>query len=111
RPRGRRGLSPSRPSGGAGLCIMKVIGRRLLPLARRRLAAAGFALALLALTLAGRYFYVHWQFVRHLEDARRAEERFDFESARKHLAECLRIRPRDAETHLCLARDARRAGD
>jgi len=90
---------------------MKAICRWFLSLAHRPLAAAALAFALFALALTSRYLYLRWQFERRLEDARRAEECFDFEGARKHLAECLRIRPLDAETHLRLARNSRRSGD
>ncbi len=47
----------------------------------------------------------------HLQAAREAEHKREFVSAREHIDEYLRLRPRDAEAHLLAARIARRAGD
>lgn len=90
---------------------MRAFGQRLLSFARRPLPAIALLLALLMLALAGRHFYFGWQFAQHLQSAQRAEECFDFNKAREHLAECLRIRPQDPETRLLLGRNARRLGD
>src|SRR5579884_4481336 len=46
----------------------------------------------------------------HLQAAREAEHKREFVSAREHIDEYLRLRPRDAEAHLLAARIARRAG-
>jgi Tfp pilus assembly protein PilF len=90
---------------------MTAMGRWLLSYVRGPGVAGILVLTLLTLAVAGRHFYLHWLFERHFQDAQCAEERFDFESARKQLTECLRIRPRHAQTRLCLARNARRLGD
>lgn len=90
---------------------MRVMSQRLLSFARRPLAAMALLLALSILAFICRHSYASWQFAQHLQSAQWAEENFDFSNAREHLTECLRIRPRDAETRLRLARNARRLGD
>lgn len=90
---------------------MRAFGQQCLSFVRCPLSVAIWLLVLSILAWAGRHFYLHWQFTRHLQDAQHAEERFDFASARKHLAECLHIRPHDPKIHLYLTRNARRLGD
>ncbi|HZY89344.1 MAG TPA: tetratricopeptide repeat protein [Gemmataceae bacterium] len=78
---------------------------------RRHPARAAAALALAALLVP-----VLWEGVRawHYRQHRRAAEaesaRYNFEEAGAELAECLRLRPRDAGLRLLAARAARRAG-
>jgi Tfp pilus assembly protein PilF len=50
------------------------------------------------------------QATRHFRAGRSALERDDFDSARRHFAECLKVWPHSAETHFLAARAARRGG-
>lgn len=85
--------------------------RRLLSLPRRRpwgtlgLVALGLLLGLGAVQGA-RYL----RYRRHLRAAEEAIARYEFESARENLAECLKWRPEDPALLLLAARTARRAG-
>jgi hypothetical protein len=84
---------------------------KLFAFPRRHPARAAAALALAALlALVVREGARAWQVRRHRRAAEAELARYNFEEAAAELAECLRLRPRDAGLRLLAARTARRAG-
>lgn len=82
-------------------------------LRQRPFTACGLLLACLAIIVSTAYFLIWpqmrgWYHWRQMEAAARDS---DFEQARVHLEECLKVWPRSPEVHFQLARIARRDGD
>jgi tetratricopeptide (TPR) repeat protein len=75
----------------------------------RRTLTALLLLAVIGLALipAGGGLWVRY----HYRIAEQAFRKREFVTAREHIDQCLRVRPRDAESRLLAARIARRAGD
>jgi tetratricopeptide (TPR) repeat protein len=72
-----------------------------------------FLLGLVLVALVGLVVYeVYWYLWAgyHYQAAEQAVQRRDFEQAQSHLALCLQVWPRSAETHFLAGRTARRAG-
>jgi tetratricopeptide (TPR) repeat protein len=74
---------------------------------------AVFSTLVCLLTIGGVAWIVYPQAVAasSWRKARRAIDDYDFESARRHLEECLKVWPQSAETRFLMARTCRRDGD
>src|SRR5438046_2814275 len=97
---------PEHPRG----CAMRLLSLLLRAPASHPWRSSGVLLALVALSLAGYKYYLCYLFSYHQEVAAQAEERFDFEGAREHLAVCLALRPEDRSARLLAARALRSSG-
>ncbi len=74
---------------------------------------AVFSTLVCLLTIGGVAWIVYPQAMAasHWRKARRAIDDYDFESARRHLDECLKVWPQSAETQFLMARTCRRDGN